>query len=402
MASTIGMCAAAPRRQCQFLADIKDSFERVVQGFWSSLKQRSCKSSLSCLPLLLTRRNGHFSSLVNGIATWPRIASRKWRECSSPPNAQPASSTRPGCRYSLSFPGRGVGVPSASLDISQPPHNRKFNSTSFKTAKRTSSSRGNEEQQVHVMCMSTVSQNTTTLPPPFFMASPDDDITRLWNGLNQIAMEEDSKMYILDGIPEVQHRINQSAAAPEMVPQHEDVGRFAFESEGDGARGESSITSVSENETASTAASRELQEEPRGVQRTAFTREFKGIRQKDNKWISEIRPPSAKRTVWLGTYCTREEAARAYDAGIFYYHKCKTPYNFPDSPKLFPEINKGPKEVSVEFVKTEAKRNAERAWPSGVPSKLTSAVQEQASSSGSSSGGWFFSPYKRRKSSNCK
>jgi hypothetical protein len=250
--------------------------------------------------------------------------------------------------------------------------------------------------------MSTESQNTTTLPPPFFIASPDDDITRLWTGLNQIAMEEDSKMYILDGIPEVQHRINQSAAAPEMVPQHEDVARFAFESEGDGARGDSSITSVSENEMASTAASRELQEEPRGVQRTAFIREFKGIRQKDNKWISEIRPPSAKRTVWLGTYCTREEAARAYDAGIFYYQKCKTPYNFPDSPKLFPAINEGPKEVSVEFVKAEAKRNAERAWPSGVPSKLTSAVQEQASSSGSSSGGWFFSPYKRRKSSNCK
>lgn len=393
------MCAAAPRRQCQFLADIKDSFERVVQGFWSSLKQRACKSSPSCIPLLLTRRNGHFSSLVNGIATWPRLASRKSRERSSPPNAQPASSTRPGCRYSLSFPGRGVGVPSASLDISQPPHNRKlFNSTSFKTAKRTSSSRGNEEQQVHVMCMSTVSQNTTALPPPFFIASPDYDITRLWSGLNQIAMEEDSKMYILDGIPEVQHRIKQSAAAAEMVPQHEDVASFAFESEGDGAPGDSSITSVSENETASTAASRELQEEPRGVQRTAF----KGIRQKDNKWISEIRPPSAKRTVWLGTYCTREEAARAYDAGIFYYHKCKIPYNFPDSPKLFPAINEGPKEVSVEFVKAEAKRNAERAWPSGVPSKLTSAVQEQASSSGSSSGGWIFSPYKRRKSSNCK
>jgi hypothetical protein len=246
--------------------------------------------------------------------------------------------------------------------------------------------------------MSTVSQNTTTLPPPFFIASPDDDITHLWNGLDQIAMEEDSKMYILDGIPEVQHRINQSAAAPDMVPQHEDVAWFALESEGDGARGDSSITSVSENEMASTAASRELQEEPRGVQRTAFIREFKGIRQKDNKWISEIRPPSAKRTVWLGTYCTREEAARAYDAGIFYYQKCKTPYNFPDSPKLFPAINEGPKEVSVEFVKAEAKRNAERAWPSGVPSK----VQEQASSSGSSSGGWFFSPYKRRKSSNCK
>ncbi len=60
---------------------------------------------------------------------------------------------------------------------------------------------------------------------------------------------------------------------------------------------------------------------------------FRGVRHRPelNKWVTEIRPTSQKRKIWLGTYETPQEAARAYDAGIFYTKK-KIPYNFEDSP----------------------------------------------------------------------
>ncbi|CAK9203517.1 unnamed protein product [Sphagnum jensenii] len=63
------------------------------------------------------------------------------------------------------------------------------------------------------------------------------------------------------------------------------------------------------------------------------TAQFRGVRHRRelNKWVTEIRPTSMKRKIWLGTYETPQEAARAYDAGIFYTKK-KIPYNFEDSP----------------------------------------------------------------------
>jgi hypothetical protein len=63
------------------------------------------------------------------------------------------------------------------------------------------------------------------------------------------------------------------------------------------------------------------------------TMAFRGVRHRPelNKWVTEIRPTSQKRKIWLGTYETPQEAARAYDAGIFYTKK-KIPYNFADSP----------------------------------------------------------------------
>jgi hypothetical protein len=47
--------------------------------------------------------------------------------------------------------------------------------------------------------------------------------------------------------------------------------------------------------------------------------------------------------IWLGTYTTSPEAARAYDAGIFYTHK-SIPFNFQDSEGSFPPL---PKHLSL-------------------------------------------------------
>ncbi|CAF2089036.1 hypothetical protein BRARA_F02737 [Brassica rapa] len=60
------------------------------------------------------------------------------------------------------------------------------------------------------------------------------------------------------------------------------------------------------------------------------SKKFRGVRQRQwGSWVSEIRHPLFKRRVWLGTFNTAEEAAKAYDqaAVIMNGHNAKT--NFP-------------------------------------------------------------------------
>ncbi len=73
-----------------------------------------------------------------------------------------------------------------------------------------------------------------------------------------------------------------------------------------------------------------------------------------NKWVTEIRPTAHKHKIWLGTYKSLEEAARAYDVGIHYIGK-KILLNFPESVKNFLDL---PQELNWEelapFVKKQA------------------------------------------------
>ena len=97
-------------------------------------------------------------------------------------------------------------------------------------------------------------------------------------------------------------------------------------------------------------------------------RSFKGIRYRPElgRFISEIRPAQPrKRKIWLGTYKTAEEAARAFDAGIYYTHKSIT-YNFEDSPRILEPLpaNLSPEQEHIEIQK-KAKAAAARAQPLG-------------------------------------
>ncbi|CAL9126083.1 unnamed protein product, partial [Musa acuminata var. zebrina] len=66
------------------------------------------------------------------------------------------------------------------------------------------------------------------------------------------------------------------------------------------------------------------------------SKKFRGVRQRHwGSWVSEIRHPLLKRRVWLGTFETAEEAARAYDeaAVLMSGRNAKTNFPMPRSPE---------------------------------------------------------------------
>nr|XP_043620194.1 ethylene-responsive transcription factor ERF018-like [Erigeron canadensis] len=92
---------------------------------------------------------------------------------------------------------------------------------------------------------------------------------------------------------------------------------------------------------------------------------YKGVRmRKWGKWVAEVRQPNSRDRIWLGSYDTAEEAARAYDAALFCLRGPSALINFPTHPPDIPQNA----ELSPSQIQVAASRHAR-----GMSSDSTSA-----------------------------
>ncbi|CAK8571427.1 unnamed protein product [Lathyrus sativus] len=82
---------------------------------------------------------------------------------------------------------------------------------------------------------------------------------------------------------------------------------------------------------------------------------YKGVRQRNGKWVCELRQPNNKtRRVWLGTFSHPDMAAKAYDVAALAYQGEAASLNFPNSATSLPRLDSQTSSRSIQLAATKA------------------------------------------------
>ncbi|XP_061363924.1 dehydration-responsive element-binding protein 1F-like, partial [Gastrolobium bilobum] len=85
---------------------------------------------------------------------------------------------------------------------------------------------------------------------------------------------------------------------------------------------------------------------------------YKGVRQRNGKWVCELRQPQNKTRVWLGTFAHPDMAAIAYDVAALAFKGDNASLNFPNEATSLPRLNS--RTCSVRAIQFAAMQAAEK------------------------------------------